>query len=359
MEFKICCLFCFLDISLHFQDKKLNNMKPGKARFDYQLEKVNALISESKNHANPALWLFLHDLRTPMFMLESLSKMYTQLHNKNFFAELNERFKEIEDVLGAIDYYAEFLRAFYAEEKIPSSVKVYLESKTREKIVILNEILIKGGWNSGKILKKINEGLAVAKWQEQEEEIANIEKFYHKQIRKIHEFIGETTFNFNNVEADVHELRRKLRWLSIYPQALRGAILLHETKGSAAQLKKYLTKETLSSRFNQLPESENINHHLFLEKNHFLALSWIIFELGKLKDTGLKITVLKDAFQEIYFLKDEQAMNESYLVLGEKYPKMETLLKEASVVAKSFFEEKIIDQLVCGVDQVGTMKTKS
>jgi hypothetical protein len=87
-----------------------------------------------------------------------------------------------------------------------------------------------------------------------------------------------------------------------------------------------------------------------LEKNHFLALSRVIFELGKLKDTGLKTTALKDAFQEIFFLKDEQAMNETYLVLEEEYPKVETLLKEASVVAKSFFEEKIIDQSVCVVN---------
>ena len=31
----------------------------------------------------------------------------------------------------------------------------------------------------------------------------------------------KTKFHFSNVEVDVHELRRKLRWLSIYPQALR------------------------------------------------------------------------------------------------------------------------------------------
>jgi hypothetical protein len=60
-------------------------MKQGKARFDYQLNKVNVLLTESKNQENPALWLFLHDLRTPMFMLESLSKMYAQFHNKAFF----------------------------------------------------------------------------------------------------------------------------------------------------------------------------------------------------------------------------------------------------------------------------------
>ena len=325
-------------------------MKQGKARFDYHLNKVNTLLIESKNHENSALWLFLHDLRTPMFMLESLSKMYAQFHNKAFFTELNERFKEIEDALGAIDYYASFLREFHADEKIPSTVKNYLESKTREKIVIFNEILLKRGWNSGKTLKKINEGLEIAKWQNEEEEIANIEKYYYKQVKKIQEFVDKTTFEFKNVESEVHELRRKLRWLSIYPQAFQGVIQLHEVNGNSALLKKYLTEEIVSSPFNKLPVSKNIRRHLFLKKNHFLALSWIISELGKLKDKGLKITCLKDAFQEIAFLKDEEAVSEAYRVLGNDYPKMEMLLKQAGIVAKGFFSDKILDKLIWGVD---------
>ena len=325
-------------------------MKLGKARFDYQLNKVNVLLSEAKNQENPALWLFLHDLRTPMFMLESLSKMYAQLHNKPFFTEINERFKEIEDVLGAIDYYAAFLREFHADERIPATVKNHLESKTREKIALFNNLLTKKGWTDGKTLRKINEGLTIAKWQNQEEEIANIEKYYYKQVRKINEFVGETTFEFNNVESQVHELRRKLRWLSIYPQAFQGAIQLHESETNLTNLEKYLTDEIVSSPFNNLPNSLATNHHLLLEKNHFLALSWMISELGKLKDKGLKITALKDAFQEITFLKDEEAMNEVYRVLGDNYPKMDTLLKQAGVVAQTFFNEKILDKLIWGVD---------
>lgn len=325
-------------------------MKQGKGRFDYQLNKVNSLFKESANHENPALWLFLHDLRTPMFMLESLSKMYAQFHNKTFFMELNVRFKEVEDVLGAIDYYAAFLREFHADEKIPHSVKSYLEDKTREKIISFNEILSKNGWSNGKTLRKINEGLLIAKWQNQEVEIADIEKYYHKQVKKINEFVDETTFKFTNVESEVHELRRKLRWLSIYPQALEGVIQLHEIKGNNGELKKYLTDEIVSSPFNKLPESQKVKHHLFLEKNQFLALSWIISELGKLKDKGLKITVLKDAFQEIAFLKDEEAMNEAYRVLGENYPKMETLLEQAGTVAGDFFHDKVLDKLIWGVD---------
>ena len=344
-------VFCLLNYSILLQtNEKLNKMKQGKARFDYQLNKVNALLSEAQSQENPALWLFLHDLRTPMFMLESLSKMYSQFHDKAFFTEINVRFKEIEDVLGAIDYYAAFLREFHADVKIPMTVKNHLESKTREKIILFNDLLIKKGWTNGKNLRKINEGLTNSKWQNQEDEIANIEKYYHKQIKKINEFVSETTFEFKNVETQVHELRRKLRWLSIYPQAFQGAIQLHENEADLKNLKKYLIEEIVSSPFNNLPVSSTIKHHLLLEKCHFLALSWMISELGKLKDKGLKITALKNAFQEIAFLKDEEAMNEAYRVLGNDYPKMDILLKQAGVVAQKFFDEKVIDKLIWGID---------
>ena len=76
----------------------------------------------------------------------------------------------------------------------------------------------------------------------------------------------------------------------------------------------------------------------------------LILELGKLKDKGLKITCLKDAFQEIAFLKDEEAMSEAYKVLGNDYPKMEILLKQAGIAAKGFFGDKILDKLIWGVD---------
>jgi hypothetical protein len=139
-----------------------------------------------------------------------------------------------------------------------------------------------------------------------------------------------------------------LRWLSIYPQALQGVVQLKEIEGEKEKLSKYLSDEIINSPFNQLPVSETLKSHLFLEKNHFLSLSWMIAELGKLKDTGLKINVLKDSFHETAFLKDKDALQATYELLGNDYPKMEALLNQASEVAKRFFDDKILDSLVLG-----------
>jgi hypothetical protein len=321
-------------------------MKQGKARFQYQLAKIEKLFSEARLQENPALWLFLHDLRTPMFMLEGLSKMYTQLHDKKAFTKLRDTFKVIEDLIGAVDYYAAFIKEFSKNELIPNEIKFNLDKKTREKLVLFNEILRKDGWLDGKKLKKLNASLNQIEWLQEEEEVKKIHKFYLNQIEKIKEFVIETTFDFDNVETDVHELRRKLRWLSIYPQALRGVVQLHEKLPIKETLNQYLTPEIVSSPFNILPVNENLKSFVFLEKNHFLAMSWMIAELGKIKDNGLRIKVLKDSFQEIYFLKDEKSFIEAYMVLGKDYPQMDSLLRQASNISQSFFKEKILDFLV-------------
>jgi hypothetical protein len=321
-------------------------MKQGKARFQYQLSKIEKLFTEAQLQENPALWLFLHDLRTPMFMLESLSKMYAQFHDKKAFTKLRDTFKVVEDLIGAVDYYAAFIKEFSKTEKITNEIKLNLDKKTREKLVLFNGILIKAGWLDGKKLKKLNASLNQIDWLKEEDEVKKVHKFYLSQIEKIKEFIKETTFDFDNVESDVHELRRKLRWLSIYPQALRGVVQLHEKLPINGDLNMYLTPEIVSSPFNVLPVDENLKGFVFLEKNHFLAMSWMIAELGKIKDKGLKIKVLKDSFQEIYFLKDEKAFDEAYKVLGSDYPQMEVLLNEASEIAQQFFKENILDSLV-------------
>lgn len=321
-------------------------MKLGRARFEFQLTKIEQLLSKSQTQGNPALWLFLNDFRTPMFMLEGLSKMYAQFHDKKEFTKLKDTFKEVEDMLGAVDYYAALVREFSTNENIPNNVIEYLREKTHQKLAQLNSILNDKNWLNGKQLKSMSLLFDKMKWQKEEGEIVELKEFYHEQIQKIQEFMTETTFEFKDMESEVHELRRKLRWLSIYPQGLQGAVQLSDNESIGNNFKKYLSVEIINSPFNILPVSEKNQYFLILEKNNFFALSWMIAELGKIKDKGLKINALKELFQEMNFLKDADAYQQAYQILGQEYPTLETLLKQASETAKQFFEDKVLDNLV-------------
>jgi hypothetical protein len=321
-------------------------MTQGKARFDTQIGKIQVLFNQAQTKENPALWLFLHDLRTPMFMLESLGKIYAELIDKKFFTGLRDSFKQIEDALGALDYYAAYQKEFARNATIQPSVRAFISAKTVEKTQTLGLLLKNEGWLDGSKLKKINKQLETVKWLSETKEIAGLRAFYVKQIGKIKVFVAETTFEFDNVEEDVHELRRKLRWLSIYPQALQGMVKLEEVKPVAKHLKKYLTPEIVNSRFNQLTVAETQKNFLVFSKNHFLALSWMISELGNIKDNGLRLEALKNAIQETELLNDESAGKKALEILGKNYPEMPILLKQASEITKQYFDEDNLNQLL-------------
>lgn len=329
-------------------------MIKGPARFDYFLNKLQLLLDKASKQKNPALWLYKNDVRTPLFMLEGLAKMYTQIHNKNKFTNLKEQFKLLEDTLGAIDYYDNMAKDLSTNKKIPAAVTTYLKAQTREKIQSLNDMLVEKEWlspgNSG--IKKVQKKLNEADWLKEEDEVKAINEFYGGAIYGITEFIQTDAYHFNNIEADVHELRRKLRWLSIYPQALCGSIQLSKNKTTPKHLAKYLTKEITTSAYNKMPYAGDATYFLLLEQNYFYALSWMIAELGKIKDKGLHVVAVKEALQQTTGLADADAYKKTYQLLGTKQPKLEQLLKDAASICKVFFNEQNLENLVIGISSV-------
>lgn len=321
-------------------------MNKSMQRFDIQIKKIATLLDNAKNKENPALWLYLNDLRTPMFMLEGLAKMYANLHNKKDFSKIKEQAKEIEDALGVVDFYISFQKEFSSNEKIPIVIKQFIDLKANEKIEVLNQILIKENWLNEKRIDKVQKRLKKADWLKEEKEINAIQRYYTAEIAEINEFANSTKFEFDNVEEDVHELRRMLRWLSIYPQAMQGAVKLFANRVTSENVKKYLTKEIINSPFNQFATSKELTYFLQLNKNNFISLSWMIAELGKIKDNGLRIKVLEDALQATEYLKTADAETKAMQVLGKTQPSLISLLQEASTISKTFFSDKLLTDLI-------------
>ena len=173
-------------------------MKKGPARFVYFLNKLQVLVDNAAKQKNPALWLYSNDARTPLFMLEGLAKLYTQIHNKKKFTKLKEQFKLLEDTLGAIDYYDNIAKDISSNKKIPAQVIAYLQAQTREKIQSLNEILVEKEWlsPSNSRIKKIQKKLNEADWLEEKEEVKAINEFYGEAIYDITEFIQSAAYRF-------------------------------------------------------------------------------------------------------------------------------------------------------------------
>ena len=329
-------------------------MKNGLARFDYYLNLLQQLIAKSSKQKNPALWLYQNNARTPLFMLEGLAKLYSGIHNKKKFEKLKAHFKLLEDALGQIDYYDAFVKEFAKNKKIPAAIKNYIQAQSREKLQSLNEILKEKEWISdgGIRIAKIRKKLAEADWQKEKEEIESINSFYVLAIKKILNFINQKDFHFENVEADIHELRRDIRWLSIYPQCLRGCIQLSKTKSSPKYLDKYLTKEITGSPYNVMPDAADCKHFLVFNKNRFYALSWLIAELGKIKDNGLRVVVIEEALLQTVKISNTDALKKAYQLLGPKQLNLQQLLDNAEKICKTYFKEKNLESLLIGTASV-------
>lgn len=325
-------------------------MKNGSARFDFFLNQLQALLDRSSKQKNPALWLYLNNVRTPLFMLEGLSKLYAGIHNKKKFEKIKAHFKLLEDLLGTIDYYDSFAKEFAKNKKIPATIVSYLQAQTREKIQSLNEALTEDGWlrSGNKRINKIRSKIKKADWEKGPDEIKSIQGFYIRSIDELLAFSGRSNFHFSNVESDVHELRRKLRWLSIYPQALRGVIQLSKVKPAPGYLTKYLTKDIITSPYNQMPDAAENTSFLLLEKNYFYALSWMIAELGKLKDSGLRVIAIKEAIQQLSTVSNTTAFKKAYSYAGSGQLPVKEVLTKADAICKTYFKEQNLQKLVIG-----------
>ncbi len=327
----------------------MSTISPGQKRFNYFLTQAQELLTKAAGQKNPALWLYRNNLRTPMFMLEGLSRLYATIHNEKRFSKLKDQFKTLEDGLGAIDYYAAFAAEFAANKKIPAPVLKYIKAEMNSRIAALNLILDDKDWLSGKRISKINKKLVDADWLDSLTDLNAVKAHYVEESAKISGFVNDINFHFDNMEEDVHELRRKLRWLSIYPQALCGSIQLNDSKPKAKYLAKYLTKEILGSPYNVMPAAAGNEHILQFEKNYFMSLSWTIAELGKLKDSGLRIHLLIEALKAAAGMNEADAYKKAHQLVGAKHPSLPQLLDTAEERAKTFFAEKNLDKLIKGI----------
>ena len=101
-----------------------------------------------------------------------------------------------------------------------------------------------------------------------------------------------------------------------------------------------------------MPDIGNCNYVLMLEKKYFLSLSWMIAELGKLKDSGLKIVAIKEALQQQSTVSDAAAYKKVYEILGAKQLKLPALLLATNKVCKTFFVEQNLEHLVLGLSKI-------
>ena len=117
---------------------------------------------------------------------------------------------------------------------------------------------------------------------------------------------------------------------------LKGLVFRANSTTNDKNVAKYLTPEIVNSPFNKMPNAGTNKSLLMFEKDYFLSLSWMIAELGKLKDEGLGIVVLDEA--------DNKYANDATDTTA--------ILSKATEICQTFLAEKNLDKLIVGIVKI-------
>jgi hypothetical protein len=312
--------------------------------FLFYSKQLQSLLAKASKQKNPALWLYKNDIRTVLFMLEALTRLHDKAFNKKIFNKWNKRFKKLEDIFGKIDEYISIENDLRTNKRVSKEVLKYFKVNSDNYIQKCNQRLIEKNWLNNKLLlfdEKLNDFDCTG------EHLLKLKNSILNEIDTIIRFVEKNDCCFTKLEEEVHELRRKLRWLSIYAQALNGLIQLSKLTKKSKFSNNYFTKEVLNSPYNNLPVKPKNVTIIEFDANSFFALSWIIKELGNLKDTGLNIEKLSNA---IFILEDItaiEAKNKAISILGFKKTIESDILKTAStIVNTTLLKDKILEKLV-------------
>ncbi len=325
---------------------------PGYNRFVLHLNKFEPLLKSAAQSEDPAKTFYESSARQVLFYLQALARIYKKIHNKKRFERMRIAFKELEDQLGKVDYYDAFIKEFSVQKNFPPVLLENLKQHFSNELIALKKILDDQQWIDADFsaLKYISEKLESADWKDAANDRRGVADAIILQIEKTVIDYESGKLNFKDLENGVHEFRRQLRWVSIYAQAVDGLVQLKKVDEPAAELKPYLTKEILESKFNLMPELKEGMVPIIIESPNFYALSWIINEIGNLKDDGLRIICIENAIRETKYAPETEVKKITRQLAIKSSESPRQIKKRVEIIVDDFInKKKVLKRIVSNV----------
>ncbi len=236
--------------------------------------------------------LYLAGGRTPLFMLEGLARIERGVRSdRDTFDAVLADVKLLEDGLGEVDFWWAFCKQGQAWG-LPEPLLQWADDHHAHACGKAEGWLEAHDWvrhrhqpEEGELELRgyaLGRKLAREKWPSPSRERKLLAEFLPERLRKMHAAALE--LDMSDLEGGLHELRRKVRWFSIYAAALEGALTLDLAAPAPAGWDRYLTDAVTKSPFAKLPAPPPGVEPLLVPAPLFYALSWVIAELGDLKD---------------------------------------------------------------------------
>ena len=307
----------------------------------YSLE-VLEVLQKSVSQTNPAWFLYKNKARSALFMAESLTRLLDNLPENKELSKETKKIKKIEDSLGRIDDYDALYLLFSKNKKIKKKEADYFLAKREKEERKLNKKLIEKDF-----YQQTFHSLAVTPLIHFHDKILikKLHRQINKELRGCFNFYLKYPEAFTSMEKQVHALRRKLRWLSIYAQSFDGIIVLDPDKTKYEWEKRFITAAEIKSPYNKIPVTKKLEAYIHFNKKAFLALSYMVAALGKIKDKGLQMEELAKSICKTTGCSKQQARKLTVDQLNLKYSE-EDLFKEAHTLLHAFFIKYRIHELL-------------
>jgi len=325
------------------------------ARFERSARRA---FTENRKTGNPVgAALFLADGRTPMFFLQGLARINSEVGpSRTMFTLWLHRFKEIEDLLGGYDFWVELGRRA-TEWEFPEPLIKAIEARRLRALGELEYGLHRADWIRlrGEAPPSLGEAridflgeIEGLDWLSPKRERRRLAAFIAGHARKTEARLKTGRLSLQDLEAGVHELRRRLRWIPIYAHALGGKLAWQEGAEGDDRFASYLTPDALLNRFNVLPENPREEYPVLLHRGAGLAIAHVIGRIGVFKDraqwTEACLRLAKElglAEREVLRKMGPAAITHRELVRGVKLVVQKVVIKDRALdVIASHLEEQ-------------------
>ena len=320
-------------------------------------DSLQGLISLSKEAAktdDPTFHFFKQNARNNFFDLEAAFRIFRKTHSKEVAEPLYTIYKSAEDALGKYDFISTSGNKILSDTSIPEEIKEKVNHQEKKARIELKQFLHQEKWlpdateNVSEQHKQMEDILATDSADFRKDYI----KFLSKTISKIEEEYRKGELDPHLLEEGIHEIRRKIRWISIYAKISGGFIQTQKSEKTNSEYKKYLTEQIITSPFSKLPPCPKGVEPITIRFENFAALCWMIEALGKLKDEGLNYE------KQVHLLGDEKSNKNKKKDSKNSPDTLARITEESLKICDEFFiKDNILNRLVEDINQNKTQKS--
>lgn len=246
-------------------------------RFETAFEKLRTLFESDK--ADVVADELVKHGRGPLFAVEGLARLYVEGFPE--MAELRLQSKALEDRVGRLVDWGEHIE-LAKQVGVPEKAIAYLERRrqqAREEFIrYLKEEKFVGGKKP--LIQRWEKMVSKAEWDGPKKDRAYV-------LRKLIELTQELrkeNWDMSSLQDGLHDFRRRVRWLTIYAQALNGLVVFDPR--SLVKFQDILSDPITKSPYANLPNGSHPDCPILFPREVFLALTRAVDLLGRAKDMG-------------------------------------------------------------------------